>query len=176
MISILRGSKCARPCAAGNNQTSTNRNAVRKIIAACVAVAMAFGPTGSVLADEGFMVMQYEFELSKTPKFRQINLTWQDKFGAIRPYGFEPHEQISIAVPLYSANPKRPGLFNRLDAEESEEDGKPKVGIGAVVATLVGLGLLAAYTYAAGKCAKHIFDGPDIYGEQDSDSRYCEAL
>lgn len=176
MKSICQAFKLGQTCAAGNNQPTPKLNIARKFVVACLTITMVLGPISGAVADEGFMVMQYEFELSEKPKFRQLNLAWQDNFGAIQSFEFEQSKKPNVVIPLYSTNPKRPGLFNRLDSADTEEGKRSKISVGAVVSTLVGLGVLAAYAYAAGKCTKHFLDGPDFYGEPDSDYRYCEAL
>lgn len=175
-------SVCQSSIASPSNPTvsydppSTPRNMMRKIVVTGLTISMVAGPVTAAWADEGFMVMQYEFALSKKPEFRQLNLAYQGGFGATRSFEFEQSKQPSVVIPLYSTDSKKPGLFNRFDDAEAEEDGGSKIGIGAVLGALLGLGVVAAYAYAAGKCTKYFLDGPDFYGEPDSDSHYCEAL
>jgi len=152
----------------------SQKSLMRKLIVTSLAVTLATAPVVGALADDGFMVMQMEFNLDKKPGFRQLNLAYQEGFGTSQ--WFYPGEAAKpgIVIPLYSMNPRTPGLFNSLDSPESEEDDEPKPGIGAVLGALLGLGLLAAYAYATGKCIKDTFDY-DYYGDSSSGSDACEA-
>ena len=114
-------------------------------------------------------MMQYEFALGKKPGFRQLNLVYQDNFGETESFDPGYVEKSSVAIPLYSMNPRTPGIFNRLEDDQSGEEDESKVDIRAVVSGLVVLGVIALYTYAAVKCVEDI----DNY---EQNSAACEAL
>lgn len=147
----------------------------RKVIVMCLALTIVKPPVTGALADEGHMMMQYEFELSKKPKFRQINLAYRYNFDGTTAFYHGEAAAPGVVLPLYSLNPHTPGLLNRLDGEKSDKDGEAKMGIGAVLGTLLGLGLIAAYAYTGVKCIQDI-SSYDYYGDSDAASGACDAF
>ena len=106
------------------------------------------------VAGEGYMLMQTEFELSKKPKFRQLNFAYQDNFGASTNFGIGQANRRSVVIPLYSNTPGTSGLLNRLDDEVKH---KEKVTFGQVVLTGLGLVVVGAYMYGVVRCVKDAF-------------------
>ena len=91
---------------------------------------------------------------------RQLNLAYQEGVGGGIWTYYSESGKPAIIVPLYSTNPRKPGLFNSLDKPQSEEDeGEPKAGVGVVLSAILGIGVIAAYAYATGKCVQDIGDG-----------------
>ena len=86
-------------------------------------------PVARLHAEDRYLVIQYQFQLSKKPKFRQLNPANQEGVGSnLWTYSSESGKP-AIIVPLYSTNPRRPGLFNSLDKPPSKEDeGKRRRG------------------------------------------------
>lgn len=139
------------------------------ISALLLALVLATTPTVGVHADDGYMVMQYQFELSKNPKFSQLNFAYQEGVGGGLWTYYGSTGKPGIVIPLYSTDPKRPGLFNSLDdsPSENDEEGEKKMSAGAVLSTILGVGVLAAYAYATGKCFSDMADS-------ETESAACE--
>ena len=99
----------------------------------------------------------------------QLNFAYQEGVG-VSQWSYHGDVRPAIVVPLYSADPRKPGLFNQLDGPDSgNEQGGEKKGIGAVLSAILGLGALAAYAYATGKCI-------DDIGDADTESAACDAV
>ena len=146
----------------------------RRITSTCLALTLATTPFSWAWADAGYMVMQFQFELSSKPIFRQLNMAYQEGVARSQWAYYGESGKPGILVSLYSMNPREPGLFNellfnRLEKPESEEEeGKPG-GIRAVLSAILGAGIIAAYAYASGKCVEDI-------GNAVQDSAACDAV
>ena len=95
----------------------------RKIIVGVIALSLSAIPVTGAVAGEGYILMQAEFGLSKMPKFRQLNLAYQDQSGLTNTFDFDPYRSSIVVVPLYSTMRGDTGLFNRLDEEKAERRG-----------------------------------------------------
>lgn len=153
---------------AGQSPETRGRRAGRGLFLALVLATMS---VPGVHADDGYMVMQYQFELSKNPKFRQLNFAYQEGVGGGLWTYYSNTRKPGIVIPLYSTDPKEPGLFNSLDESPSEngEEGDKKMSAGAVLSTILGVGVLAAYAYATGKCVSDI-------ANSRTESAACDAI
>lgn len=153
----------------------TNQTFPRKLSATCLALVLAIAPIVGARADDGYMVMQVQFDLNKKAQFRQINMAYQEGVGTSLWSYYGETLKSGVVVPLYSLDIRNPGLFNqllfnRLDEPESEDENeKPKTSIRAVLSGILGAGIIAAYAYATGKCVDDISNGV-------TDSSACEAL
>lgn len=140
-----------------------------RVISTCLSLVLITTPLAGAFAGDGYMVMQYQFELSKNPRFRQLNLAYQEGIEGSQ-WSYHGDVKPGIVVPLYSTDPRQPGLFNRLDDPDSkDEQGDEKTGIGAILGAILGVGALAAYAYATGKCIEDI-------GDAETESAACDAV
>ena len=140
-----------------------------RVTSTFLSLALITTPLAGAFAGDGYMVMQYQFELSQKPRFRQLNLTYQEGVEASQ-WSYHGDAKPGIVVPLYSMDPRKPGLFNRLDEPDSQgEQGDKKTGIGAILSAILGVGVLAAYAYATGKCFEDI-------GDAKNESAACDAV
>ena len=158
----------------GPSVNATQRLLSRQLTATCLALTLATIPFSQAWADGGYMVMQFQFELSSKPNFRQLNMAYQEGVARTHWAYYGESRKPGILVPLYSMNPREPGLFNELlfnrlgKPGAEEEEGKPG-GIRAVVSAILGAGIIAAYAYATGKCVEDI-------GNAVQDSAACDAV
>jgi hypothetical protein len=160
--------------------SKSNRHINTKLVAGfCATIGRQFAvwlcillivvPVPQAAAQEGYLVMQYEFSLSKKPRFRQLNLAYQDNAGTASTLGEWQAPQDMMRIPLYSRDPGVPGLFNRLDDNDEEGDDKSGGAFGQVLAVMLGVGVIGLYVYAAGKCISEY----SIFEETPNE---CKAL
>ena len=164
---VLTGSK-------RNRRTDTNLAAgfcatIRRRIAVLICILSIVIPVPQAAAQEGYLVMQYEFSLSKKPRFRQLSLAYQDNAGITGTLGAWQAPQEMMRIPLYSVKPGVLGLFNRLDDDDEEGDDKSGGSFGQLVGVVLGVGVIGLYVYAAGKCISEY----SIFEETPNE---CEAL
>ena len=131
----------------------------RKIIVGVIALSLSAIPVTGAVAGEGYILMQAEFGLSKMPKFRQLNLAYQDQSGLTNTFDFDPYRSSIVVVPLYSTMRGDTGLFNRLDEEEKQKGEGAGTQILNAVKFALGLGLVGGVVYMYGKCLAESEDG-----------------
>jgi hypothetical protein len=131
----------------------------RKFVVGVIALSLSAIPVTGAVAGEGYILMQAEFGLSKIPKFRQLNLAYQDQSGLTKTFDLDPYRSSIVAVPLYSSKRGDTGLFNRLHKVEKQKGEGAGAQILNGVKFVLGLGLVGGVVYMYGKCLGESEDG-----------------
>ena len=174
-INLFTSEKLAR-LGAGVCSTLWRYMDLQRSITIALCATMLALPFQSVTAEEGYLVMQYEMSLGKKPAFRQLNLSYQDNLGTTGSMGDWRPSQERMHISLYSPNPRTPGLFNQLDGKTSDDDEKTEGTVGKVVGTVLGIGILGLYVYAASECVSGLADSNQTAVEAQKTQAACSAL
>lgn len=159
---------------ANRSRKRTRSSFHRGLAAACISISLAAAPITGALAGNGVTGVQFEIALGKTAKLRQVNLAFQNDISPTQGFTFERVRQTGIAIPLYSVNPRTPGLLNHLNASGATEKGKSKATAGGVIGVVLAVGILGLVAYAAGKCLKETTSFE--LDQSRRDDKGCKAL